>query len=140
MLINCKLLYPHSRNLKFKWAFMITCCLSSVYPTTCHIFDFFSRTTGQFHINLIKEIQVCTNDWLLSNPRGKNNKNMLTTFKNLLLDHCANFRLGTMKASLDKGDSCLFKWGAATFFSGRNCSSEHNLLIVILKSPIVRHI
>ena len=90
---------------------------------------FLSRTTEPFSTKLVtkhpwvKGIQVCSNEWPRPFPRSDNcekAKIHWQTFKNLLLqNHWANFNQTLHKASLDEGDSNLFKWRTLLFFKGR---------------------
>ena len=88
---------------------------------------FFSRTNFNWtwqEASLDGGIQVCSNERPHLALRGddrKNVKNVLKIFKILLLqNHRANFIKIWHKASLDKGDSSLFKWRTTPFSNGRS--------------------
>ena len=79
---------------------------------------FFSRSTEPFSTKLgtkhpwVKVIQVYSNEGPRLFPRADNYeiaKNTLTKFKNLLQNHLAIFNQTCHNASLDEGDSSLFK-------------------------------
>ena len=66
---------------KFKWAFLIACCLSSsIRLKPFHIFNFFSRTSGPIWTKLgtkhlwVKGIQICSNEGPCPFPRGDNSE------------------------------------------------------------------
>ena len=124
---------------KLKWAFLITCCLMSVClsvclsvrPPVCKLFTFLSsypEPLGKFQPNLTQSIPGWRDSSLFkwrATPFPKrrwlgNNKNKLTTFKNLLLqNHWASFNQTWHKVSRGERDSSFFKWRAMPFSRGR---------------------
>ena len=132
--INAEWFLAHL-SWKLKWAFLITCCPSSVCSSVClsvcKLFTFSSSSPeplGQFQPNLAQSIlrwggfkfvqmkgpalfqgEIITKKWKL-----------MTKLKNLLhQNHWAYFNQTWHKASLGKGDSSLFKWRALSSSKGR---------------------
>ena len=130
-LLNCRRLYNYWNSVfiahlswKPKWAFLITCRPSSVRPSVCLSVNFSHFHLLQNHWANFNQtwhkVSLCEGDSSLFKRRAPpfskgrklgNKKNKLTTVKNLLLqNHWANFNQTWHKASLDEGDSSLFKW------------------------------
>ena len=90
---------------------------------------FFSRTTGPISTKhgtkhpWMKGIHVYSNEGSRHSPMGDNSKNIKLYwkyFKSFLQNHRVNFIKTWHKASLDEGDSSLFKWKAMPFSRGYN--------------------
>ena len=97
---------------KLKWAFLITCCPSSVSLLTSQIFIFFSRTTGPISTKLetkqpwVKGIQVWSNDRPRPFFKGKVAK--------------THWKKSSFPEPLDDLWTKLFKWMTTPFSSGDN--------------------
>ena len=110
---------------KLKWAFLIACHPSSEIAKI-HLQNFNQKKHTSISTKLatmhpwVKGHQVCSNEGPCPFPSGdyyEIAKNILTNFKNLLLqNHWANFNQSWHKAF----DSSLFKWRAPNFPRGDN--------------------